>query len=78
MSGSAHVEEVQYVFTDTPIPALNVITITIFWQHLHRLLLCLFLLMRSVCSKLSGLESPSGCMDVYMLPWVGLGPLQSV
>ena len=25
MSGSAHVEEVQYVFTDTPIPALNVI-----------------------------------------------------
>ena len=26
MSGSAHVEEAQYVFTDTPIPALNVIT----------------------------------------------------
>ena len=26
MSGSARVEEAQHVFTDTPIPALNIIT----------------------------------------------------
>ena len=77
MSGSAHVEEVQYVFTDTPIPALNVNTCYHFLAA-FTLLLCLFLLVRSVCSKLSGLESPSGCMDVYMLPGVGWGPLQSV